>query len=110
MAQGRAATVGARPLGAKEQELMRFLHERVFDPILASPRASNELKQGVRLTIIRLNERDARGMVSYFWAALKGTERSIGFAELMRREGFDRFEEAMEDFRVRFGDQFLRRP
>jgi hypothetical protein len=55
-----------------------------------------------------MTERDAVGMVDYFWAALKGTERSIGFAARMRNEGFERFEEALEDFRIRFDDRFLR--
>ncbi len=96
-------------LGPKEEEIMRFLHERVFDPILASPKASSRLKQGVQLTINRMSQRDAVGMVAYFWAALKGTPKSVGFAELMRREGFERFEEALVDFRARFNDAFLRR-
>jgi hypothetical protein len=89
-------------LGVSEQEIMDFLHEHVFDPILNSPRASAELKQGVRLTIMRLKERDAAGMVDYYWHAIIGTERSIGFAARMRREGFSRFEEAIDEFRDRF--------
>jgi hypothetical protein len=100
----------ARSLGPKEQQIMDFLHERVFAPILASPQASPDLKNGVRYTIMRLTERDAAGMVQYYWSAIIGTERSIGFAALMRREGFGRFEEALEEFRVRFNDQFLRGP
>ncbi|MBV8889055.1 MAG: hypothetical protein JO267_10205 [Alphaproteobacteria bacterium] len=97
-------------LGHKEQEVMDFLHSRVFDSVLHSPRASKELKSGVRLTIVRMEQRDARKMVQYFWSAIKGTERSIGFAERMRREGFRRFEEALEEFRTKFDDRFLRRP
>ena len=50
-------------LGAKEQKIMDFLHERIFDPILASPHASETLKQRVRFTIMRLEERDAAGMI-----------------------------------------------
>jgi hypothetical protein len=97
-------------LGAKEQEIMAFLHERIFDPILQSVRASESLKQGVRYTIMRLEQREAAGMISYYWSAIIGTERSISFAALMRREGFDRFEEALEEFRLRFNDDFLRQP
>ena len=97
------------PAGSPRQEIMAFLHERVFDPVLSSPNASAALKQGIRLTINRMNDRDSAGMVSYFWAALKGTDRSIGFAAKMKAEGFDRFEEALEEFRVRFDDAFLRR-
>ena len=95
-------------LGQKEQAIMAFLHERIFGPILASPVASNSLKQGVRLTITRMEQRDAAGMIQYYWSAIIGTERSIGFAARMRQEGFTRFEEALEEFRVRFDNDFLR--
>jgi hypothetical protein len=98
----------SNPLGAKEQAVMDFLHQRISDPILESSQASEKLKQGVRLTIMRMSQRDAAGMVQYYWSAIIGTERSIGFAALMREEGFDRFEEALEEFRVRFDDTFLR--
>jgi hypothetical protein len=52
----------------------------------------------------------ATGMGTYYWSAIIGTERSIGFAAQMRKEGFSRFEEALEEFRIRFDDAFLRRP
>ena len=99
-----------KTLGAKEQKIMDFLHGRIFDPILASPLASEKLKQGVRYTIMRLEERDAAGMIQYYWSAIVGTERSIGFASLMRKEGFERFEEAIDEFRVHFDDRFLKQP
>ncbi|MBE0601651.1 MAG: hypothetical protein IH607_07670 [Firmicutes bacterium] len=55
-----------------------------------------------------MEQRDALGMVGYFWAAVKGTDRSVRFADLMKQEGFQRFEEALEEFRVKFDDQWLR--
>ena len=93
-------------LGPKEQEIMEFLHEHVFDPILQSPTSSARLKQGVRLTIMRMQERSARGMLNYYWAAMKGTDRSNAFARLMETEGFARFEEAVVEFRERFTDRW----
>jgi hypothetical protein len=51
---------------------------------------------------------DAAGMVAYFLSAIVGTERSIGFAERMRKEGFIRFEEVFEEFRITFDNKFLR--
>lgn len=81
---------------------MDFLHLHVFNPILDSPNASKALKTGVRLTITRMRQRNASGMVNYYWAAVKGTDRSVGFAARMRREGFTRFEETIDDFRERF--------
>jgi len=97
-----------KPLGPKEQEIMDFLYETVFNPILNSSHASSKLKQGVRLTITRLERLDGLGMVNYYWNAIKGTERSKGFAALMHREGFERFEEAIDDFRDRFDPKRLR--
>jgi hypothetical protein len=91
----------------KEDEIMNYLHKHVFDPVLNSLTASNELKSGVRLTITRLRQQDAKGMINYFWAAITGTERSNNFAKKMKQEGFDRFEEVFEDFREKFNDKWL---
>jgi hypothetical protein len=95
---------------SKEGQIMSYLHLYVFDPILDSPTASTSLKQGVRLTIIRMEQLDAKGMVAYFWKAITGTERSVGFAARMKSEGFTRFEEVLTEFRLggRFGPAFLR--
>jgi predicted glycosyl hydrolase (DUF1957 family) len=87
---------------SKEDEIMNFLHKNVFDPILSSPIASSRLKQGVRLTITRMRQRDALGMMSYYWSAIIGTDRSTRFANEMRQEGFTRFEETIDEFRERF--------
>jgi hypothetical protein len=84
------------------EEIMAFLHEHVFDPVLESPTASERLKQGIRLTIMRMEQRDAVGMVQYYWSAITGTDRSIPFARMMREEGFVRFEETIEEFRDHF--------
>ena len=92
---------------SKEQEILDFLHAQVFDHIIDSPHASQALKQGVRLTIMRLERLDALGMVKYYWSAISGTERSTEFARLMETEGFTRFEEVTDDFSNRFNDQWL---
>jgi hypothetical protein len=91
----------------KANEIMSFLHTKVFDPILNSSTASNNIKQGVRLTIMRLNEKDAYGMIKYFWSAIVGTENSKSFARKMKNEGFNRFEEVLEEFRDKFTDRWL---
>jgi predicted glycosyl hydrolase (DUF1957 family) len=91
----------------KKAEVLRYLHEHVFDPILMSPNASDTLKRGIRLTITRMNSRDSVGIVQYYWSAVIGTERSTEFARQMRIEGFTRFEEIIEDFRNRFNNRWL---
>lgn len=93
---------------ARKAEVLQFLHENVFDPVLSSDHASETLKKGIRYTIMRMNERDSAGIVQYFWSALGGTDRSTQFARQMREEGFNRFEEVIEDFRDRFGNTWLK--
>jgi predicted glycosyl hydrolase (DUF1957 family) len=95
-------------MDSKEKQIMDYLMSNVFNPILNSDKATNSLKQGVRLTIMRLNERDAVGMLSYYWSAIIGTERSTKFAKLMKKEGFVRFEELLEEFREKFDDKWLK--
>ena len=92
----------------KEQEILDFLHEQVFDHNLNSPRASEPLKGGVRYTIMRMKQLNVAGMIQYYWSAIAGTERSTGFARQMRAEDFTRFEEVIDDFRDRFNDEWLR--
>jgi hypothetical protein len=91
----------------KEDEILNFLSKNVFQPILTSKTASQELKSGVNLTIIRLKQRDAEGMRQYFWSAIIGTERSTKFAKRMKQEGFTRFEEVIDEFRDKFNDTWL---
>lgn len=92
----------------KEEEIMNFLDTKVFSPILASSKASDNLKRGVRYTIMCLKERDAKGMMQYYWSAIIGTENSRSFATLMKKEGFGRFEEVLEEFRDKFTDKWLK--
>ena len=93
---------------SKEEQIMDYLTANVFNPILNSNKASDSLKHGVRYTIMRLNERDAVGMLKYYWSAIIGTERSTKFARQMKQEGFVRFEELIEEFREKFNDKWLK--
>jgi hypothetical protein len=92
----------------KEEQIMDYLHRNVFNKILNSSKASDSLKKGVRLTITRMNLRDAEGMLSYYWSAVVGTVKSTKFARLMKKEGFTRFEEVLEEFRDIFNDKWLK--
>ena len=97
-------------VASKKDELMAFLHQHVFEPVLDSPKASKRLKDGVRLTIMRMQRLEPASMRQYYWSAIIGTGRSIRFADEMRREGFTRFEDIdiLDDFRRRFDDEWLR--
>ncbi len=95
-------------MDSKEKQIMDYLMDNVFNPILDSNKASASLKHGVRYTIMRLNDRDAFGMIHYYWSAIIGTEKSTKFARQMKNEGFVRFEELIEEFREKFNDKWLK--
>ena len=92
----------------KEEEVMEFLHQRVFDPILNSKEAPAKLKSGVNLIIGRMNRLSAAKMVQYFWSALK-TDNAIAFSEKLKAEGLPRFEDVSEEFGHKFDDEWLRK-
>ena len=94
-------------MSKKSDEIMEYLHLNVFDPIHSSPTASSELKKGVNYTIMRMNNLDERGMLKYYWSAVSGTDRSIGFARRMEEEGFVRFEDLTKEFGEKFDDKWL---
>ncbi len=91
----------------KEQELMQYLHENVFDPTLASKTASANIKSGIRLTIGRMNRLSADKMLLYFWSAL-ATKNSIAFSKRVGAQGLTRFEDVLDEFRDRFNEDWLR--
>jgi hypothetical protein len=86
-----------KKVGDKEKEIMRFLHEKVFDPILTSSEASESLKQGIRYTIMRMNERDAAGMIRYYWSAIART-RALLLPPSSRRKGLTALRRRLTNF------------
>jgi hypothetical protein len=88
--------------------VMCYLWSRQFKTPLDT--GSQKVKAGVNLTITRLRQRDALGMVHYYWTAVTGTERSVPFAKLLKSEGFPVFETetTLFEFRDRFNDKWFR--
>ena len=92
----------------KGEELMAFLHEKVFESIWDSKKVPANIKSGVNLTIGRMNRLSADKMVQYFWSAL-ATDNAITFSKKMKDEGLPRFEDVFEEFRDRFNEEWLRK-
>lgn len=91
----------------EKQTISSFWEEHVFQPVLDSKTASKNLKSGVSLIKYRMSQRDAARIIYYFWSAVVGAERSVGFSKMMKEEGFGRFEEVIDAFRNRFNDRWL---
>ena len=91
----------------KEEEIMAFLHEQIFDPILCCPTTHKDIEEGVQRTIAYFQTQDAKGMIEHFWNSISGTDGSIAFSGKLKQHGFKRFEDISDEFRRRFNDEWL---
>ncbi|AET67083.1 hypothetical protein Desor_1426 [Desulfosporosinus orientis DSM 765] len=89
----------------KEQEILDFLEAKLFNPILQSPSTTERFKSATRGLRLRMKQRDAQGMIQYFWNTVVDTNaKHANYGRMLQNEGFPEFEELLNDFRVRFKD------
>lgn len=87
----------------KKEDILAYLNKNVFDPILNSPKASVLLKQAIRTSLLRMNGKEAGEISTYYLEHMIGKDKPTKFAELMKAEGFTRFEEIGDEFKKKFG-------
>lgn len=91
----------------KKREVLDYLNEKVFEPAIKFGEENNkpEIVKGVKFTKMRMEKLpNARKVVQYFWSAVIGTDRSIRFSDLMKENNIVRFEDIIEEFRVKFNE------
>ncbi|MFH1093365.1 MAG: hypothetical protein V1739_04315 [Candidatus Omnitrophota bacterium] len=93
---------------SKEEEIMDFLKKNIFDPIMCCPSAHEEIEAGVRRTITAFQAQNAAGMIEHFWKSIRGTDGSIAFSGMLKQHGFKRFEDVLDEFRMRFNNEWLK--
>ena len=91
----------------KEEKIMEFLNKNVFDPILCCPTIHEDIREGVQRTIEYFSTQDASGMIEHYWRSIRGTTGSIAFAGMLKQHGFTRFEDLIDEFRIRFNEEWL---
>lgn len=97
------------PEELKRIEIMKFLDEKVFEPALVWAKANKKpnISRGVGFTKRNMARLSSTKMVGYFWNAIVGTEQSITFSSIMKDNHLTRFEDVIEEFRLKFGNNFL---
>lgn len=92
-----------------KQELLQYFDDNMFTKNIEIAKQLGEINlvRGMNLTKARLAHRDALGIIHYYWSAVYGTDNSIKFSNEMKRCGLVRFEDLLEDFRVKFGNTTL---
>ena len=80
----------------KEQEIMEFLQEKVFNPILSNQNLPMPAKMALNMTISKMKTLTADEMISYFQQAVS-TSKS-----LFENSDGANFEAIIEEFKNRF--------
>lgn len=94
----------------KQKELMDYLDEKIFNPAIkiGEEKGNKTIVNGAKLTRARMSRLSAEKMIQYYWSAIIGTENSIRFADILKENGVDRFEDIYEEFRLKFNEGWLR--
>lgn len=88
---------------SKEQEILDFLETRMFIPILKSSTTSARFKKATRGLRLRMQQRDAQGMIRYFWSTVVDAKaKHANYGRILKNESFPEFEEVVNEFRARF--------
>ena len=85
----------------QEKEIMHFLRENVFDPILNSANASSELKQDI-ISLVRSLNAEADWQMINSWLSMAEYPPGFAVIQKMKDEGFLQFEATLDEFRRRF--------
>lgn len=87
----------------KEQEILDFLEDKMFTPIFDSTSASARFKKATRGLRLRMKQRDAQGMIQYFWSnVVDSTAKHAHYGRMLKNEGSFELEEVVNEFRIRF--------
>jgi hypothetical protein len=96
-------TVTGVTLEGTRKEIYDWLYWRLWEPALNSPRATNKIRMGVALTRLRMELcPTSTAMLDYFWRAVRGTDKSIRFADILWAADLERFEDVFDEFRRAF--------
>ena len=84
---------------SREKEIMRFLDDQVFNPVLDLRTATADLKQNTVRTQKLMSRLPADRMIRFFWSAIANRP---DVAERFRGEGFPLFEDVKDEFARQF--------
>ena len=92
------------------QEMDNYFNTKLFEPTIKYATDNNikEIAQGARYTRMRMSQLDSKKKLQYFWSAIQGTEKSIEFSKLLKSNGVLRFEDILEEVRIKFNDEYFK--
>lgn len=91
----------------KKQELLDFLQEELFNPVINSPFVSSELKYDFITILDTIKHFSAEGILLYFWNMMANDEVQMIFSNRLMDEGFYNYTELLGTFKNHFTYEWL---
>lgn len=92
------------------KDIMNYFDEKIFNPAIsyAKQNKNSTILKGINITRARMNMLSSIKKIQFFWSAITGTERSIRFSDIMKENGISRFEDVLEEVRIKFNDEYFK--
>lgn len=91
----------------KKEELLYFLQNHLFDPVLYSPFTSHELKYDFKSMLKMIQNFSAEGILLYFWTTMANEEVKMIFSHRLHEEGITDYDAILCQFKNRFTYDWL---
>jgi hypothetical protein len=91
----------------KKQELLNFLQEELFYPVILSPYMSEELKYDFATILETIKHFSAEGILLYFWNMMANDEVQMIFSNRLMDEGFYNYSALVDTFKHHFTYEWL---
>lgn len=92
----------------KKEELLTFLNKKLFNPILQSPYASNELKHDFQHMSSTISTFSVEGILIYFWTTMTNVEAQMIFSNCLEDDDLLDFSSFLQEFKGYFTYEWLR--
>lgn len=93
---------------SKKQQLLNFLNENIFDPIISAPYASSQLKDDFLSMKEMLKNFSAKGILSFVWTSLFNEENEVILCNRLVDEGLHCYTSVITTFKKNFSYEWLR--
>lgn len=92
---------------SKKQQLLSYLNQNIFEPIISAPYASSQLKDDCLFMRKMLKDFSAKGILYFVWTTLIDKENEIILNNRLIDEGFDFYNSVMDNFKKKFSYEWL---
>lgn len=91
----------------KKQQLLNYLDQNLFNPIISAPYASSQLKEDFLHMREMLKDFSAEGILYFVWTTFVNKESEVIMSNRLMDEGFNLYNQVVDTFKHEFSYEWL---